>query len=321
MPTETQPDVRHPSTAQPDTGQLNQLDRGDFPTSPIPTVAGRGSGARPVRARRPEATTERLDHLTAAVLAAFLTAVLVLASTGGGLAAVIAVVAVLQALLIGGWVVALEPPGPIGAAVIACAAAVAADIVLAARDRPSLSALIGVLGLAFVALILHQLFRGPVRVKVTDSMARLATLVVVTGALAALVVTRRGTSGPDLLVAAVLAMGIALVVGHLVDLVVSVPRFADGIPRGLPALLIGAIGGGATAIWRLHHLSGVGTVEAGFLGVALGLVVGLVAVGVSYLELAPRGTAGRLAAPYLQVVLPIALAAPVAYLLSRVVAG
>lgn len=291
----------------------------DFPTGPIQPVAGQAP-AGPTPRRRNAATTERLDHLEDAVLAALVTAVLVIASTAG-LPAVIAVVAVLQAALIASWVVALQPPGPIGAAVIAGAAAVAADIVLAQRDRPSLAALIGVLGLAFLALIVHQLFRGPVRVNVTDSMAGLATLVIVTGALAALLVIRRATSGSDLLIAAALAIGVALVVGHLVDMVVSVPRFADGIPRGLPALLLGAVAGGATAVWRLHHLDNVGTVEAGFLGVALALLVGLVAVGVSYLELSPRAGSGRLTAPYLQVVLPIALAAPVAYLLSRVVVG
>jgi hypothetical protein len=268
-----------------------------------------------------EPTAARLDHVGAAVLGALITAVLVLASTGGGVAAVIGVVAVLQALLVAGWLVGLRPQGPIGVAVIAAGATVAADIVLAVRDRPSLAALTGVFGLAFIALIVHQLLRGPVRVQVTESMAGLAALVIISGALAALLVIRRDSSGADLLPAAVLAAGVALVIGHLIDIVLPVPRFADGVQRGLPALLVGAVAGGATAVWRLHDVATVGSTAAAFLGAALGLVVGLAAVGVAYVEIPDRGTATRLAAPYLRVVLPLALAAPVAYLLSRVVGG
>jgi len=173
----------------------------------------------------------RLDHLGAAVLAAAVTALLVLASTAG-LAAMIGAVAVLQAVLIAGWLLALDQPGVRGAAVIAAASAAAADALLAARDRPSLAALLGVYGLAFVALIVHQLLRGPVRERVASAMAGVAALVILLGALGSFVVIRRGTDGDELVVAAVLAIGVALVVGHLVDLVVPVPRFADGCRGG-----------------------------------------------------------------------------------------
>jgi len=54
--------------------------------------------------------------------------------------------------------------------------------------------------------------------------------------------------------------------------------------------------------------------------VALGLVAGLIAVGVAYAKMDPRPGA-RWAAPYLHVVLPLAIVAPVAYVLSRAVAG
>ncbi len=258
------------------------------------------------------------EHLTAAVVAAAVAAVLAVASAGG-LSAVVVVVAVLQALLIGSWLLALNPPGLRGAAVLAAGTAIAVDVVLVIRDRPSLSGVIGVYGLAFVALIGHQLLRGPVRVKVAESMAATATLLILTGALGALLLTRRVSSGADLLMASVLAVGVALIVGNLVDIALPVPRFAEGISRGLPALLIGAIAAGAAAVWRLHAVDAVGTVAAGFLGVALGLVAGLVAVGVAYLELTPKATADRLAGVYLQIAVPLALAAPVAYLLSQVV--
>jgi hypothetical protein len=61
-----------------------------------------------------------------------------------------------------------------------------------------------------------------------------------------------------------------------------------------------------------------------FVGVVLGLVAGLVAVGVSYIEKSatPRDDPlWWLALPYLKIALPLAAAAPVAYVLGRIVVG
>jgi hypothetical protein len=281
-------------------------------TATLPILDPDGTAAFPVI--RPQRNA-RLDHLVAALVAAAATALLVLGGTAG-LNPLVGVIAALQALLVAGW--ALQQPELIGTAVIAGAASIASDIVLTVRDRATLASVLGVFGLSVLALILHQLIRRPIRTRVAESMAGLAALVVITGALGALIVVRRGTSGEDLLAATVLATGIALVVGHLVDAVVPAPRFADDIPRGLPALLLGAVAGAATAIWRLRDVSSVGTVAAGFLGAALGLVAGLVAVGAAFVDPDIRV---RWAAPYLRVVLPVALAAPVAYVLSRAVMG
>ena len=54
------------------------------------------------------------------------------------------------------------------------------------RDRTSPAVLLGVLGLALPALIVHQLARGVVRVRVTESLAGVAVLVAAEVALAAL---------------------------------------------------------------------------------------------------------------------------------------
>jgi hypothetical protein len=281
-------------------------------TAQLPILDPDGTAAFPIiRPRR----NARLDHLVAALVAAAATAVLVFAGTAG-LDALVAAVAAMQALLVAGW--ALQQPELIGTAAIAGAASIASDVLLTARDRATLASVLGVFGLSVLALILHQLIRRPIRTRVAESMAGLAALVVIAGALGALIVVRRGTSGEDLLAATVLATGIALVVGHLVDAIVPAPRFADDVPRGLPALLLGAIAGAATAIWRLRDVASVGTVAAGFLGAALGLVAGLVAVGAAFVD---PDTRARWAAPYLRVVLPVALAAPVAYVLSRAVMG
>lgn len=281
-------------------------------TAQLPILDPDATAAFPViRPRR----NARLDHLLAALVAAAVTAVLVFGSTAG-LNVLVAVIALLQAVLVAGW--AMQQPELIGTAVIAGAASIASDVLLTARDRATLASVLGVFGLSVLALIAHQLIRRPIRTRVAESMAGLAALVVATGALGALIVVRRDASGDDLLAATVLATGIALVVGHLVDAVVPAPRFADDVPRGLPALLLGAVAGAASAIWRLQDVASVGTIAAGFLGAALGLVAGLVAVGTAF---AGPDLRARWAAPYLRVMLPVALAAPVAYVLSRAVMG
>src|SRR5579875_1968231 len=210
-------------------------------TAELPILDPDATAAFPViRPRR----NARLDHLIAALIAAVATAALVLGGTAG-LDALVGVIAGLQAVLVAGW--ALQQPELVGTAVIAGSASIASDVLLTVRDRATLASVLGVFGLSVLALIAHQLIRRPIRTRVAESMAGLAALVVTAGALGALIVVRRGTSGEDLLAATVLATGIALVVGHLVDSVVPAPRFADDVPRGLPALLLGAVAGAATA--------------------------------------------------------------------------
>ena len=47
---------------------------------------------------------------------------------------------------------------------------------------------------------------------------------------------------------ALLAVGAALVVGHLVDLVLPRPQLADGVPRGLVGAVLAVLAGAAVAV-------------------------------------------------------------------------
>lgn len=266
-----------------------------------------------------------LGHLPVAVIAAAVTAVLVLLTAVGGSAGLIAGIALAQIALVAAWSVGIPAPGAPGLIAIGLLAAAAADIALRVRSEDtSVSTLIGVIGLAFLAMIIWQLVRRPVREHVTISIATTAPVVVAVTALGSLLVLHEITDGPDLVAASLLCVGVALVVGHLIDAVLPVPRFARTVPRGLTALVLGAAAAAAAAVIRLHSIDTIGVGAAVFFGAALGLVAGLVAVGVAYVEVTvtPRRLPlSAYAIPYLQIIVPLALSAPVGYLLGRAVTG
>ncbi len=265
---------------------------------------------------------DRRAHLTVAALAAAVTAVLAGLPAVAGWSGLVVALAAVQALTVLAWMAGLALPGRIGTVVLGLATAAAADIAAALYDPPSLAALLSVLAVAFLAMLVHQLSRGVVRVRATASIAGVAMLVTLTVGAAALLVLHRIPAGPDLVSAAVLSAGVAICVGHLVDAVVAFPRFAVQVPRGAFAVLVGAAAAAATGTARLGDV----VTRAGgvFFGLVIGLVVGLVAIGIAYVEVGAvprRGPLWWLALPYLQVALPLAATAPVAYLLARMVAG
>ncbi|HVX47079.1 MAG TPA: hypothetical protein VHC49_24520 [Mycobacteriales bacterium] len=264
-------------------------------------------------------------HLSVAVLAAAVTAVLVVLAAVGGATGLIAGVALAQLGLIAAWGVGVPAPGVPGLIAIGLLAAAAADVALRVRSEDtSVSTLIGVIGLAFLAMIIWQLVRRPPREHVTISIATTGPVVVAVTALGSLLVLREIAEGPDLLAASLLSVGVALIVGHLVDAVFPVPRFARTVQRGLTALVAGAAAAAAAAAIRLHGVDTVGVGGAVFFGAALGLVAGLIAVGVAYVEatVTPRKLPlAAYAIPYLQIAVPLALSAPVGYLLGRAVTG
>jgi hypothetical protein len=257
-------------------------------------------------------------------------AVAVLLTVGLGIAAqfgrdgVLIGVAAVQALLVPAWVLGTGLPGRIGGIVIGLGTAAAADVALLVRDRTSLAVLLGVLALAFPAMLAHQLARGVVRVRVTESLSGVAMLVAAVVALSTCIALARALDGPRLASAVVVAAGAGLAVARLVDAVLPAPRLAEDVAHGLLAVLA-AVGAGALAGW-LHargadQLTGAG---GALLGAVVGGIVALLAVGVGYIAgtVEPRPPrAGPAALAYLGVALPLALVAPVGYLVALSVAG
>ena len=242
---------------------------------------------------------------------------------GGRLAAVL----VLQLAFVVAWVIATGIEGFLGQLAVGAAAAGAADLVIMLPETPHLDGLLAVLAVGFLAGILQQMLRRP-RPALVASLAGGVLLLCAVCALSVLLLTGRAALGPALSSAAVLAVGAALVVQHLADLVLPRPPLAHGVPRGLAGLVLAVLAGAAVAWLR----RGDGLVASGALpstpaallyGAVLGGAAALSGLAASFLVLEEPGeeAAGPLRTwvlPVIQAVLPLAVCAPVALALQTV---
>lgn len=260
------------------------------------------------------------DHHVPAAGAVLLATVLVI-----GLPAVlgdagrVAAVAALQVALVAAWVVATGIRGSTGSLALGAAAAAGADVAMLVPDRPQLDWLLAVLGLGFLVAVVHQMARPAPRLYLVASLAGVVLLLCSVCALAVLLGVARLDGGDRAAQTAALAVGAALVAGHLVDLALPRPRLAEGVPRGLLGLLVAVLAAVVVALLRRQGAELSDSLAAATYGAALGGVAALMAVGASYV-VTERGEASW-SLPVVQAVLPMAAAAPVAYALALHVIG
>ena len=211
-------------------------------------------------------------------------------------------VAIVQGLLVVSWALTFGPPvlepspidlpprltrlpssmpGRIGAVLIGGAAAAGADVAVSVRPHAALGPLLIVLGLAVPLMFAHQLTRGVVGVRVVASLSGVSVLVVSVVALTALVQLRHEDDGARRAVAAVAAAGTAVVVGYLVDLVWSRPRFDPDVPRGLMAVGLATVAGTAAGVAALNSSANFTTTQATLFAAVIALVAALTAVSVA----------------------------------------
>ena len=226
-----------------------------------------------------------------------------------------------QALLAVAWVFGTAMPGRKGALLVGAAAAVGADVAASVWPHDRLGTLLAVLGLAVPAMFTHQLLRGAARVHVVSSLSATAVLVLGEVSLAALLQLRHEfghSAGGQVASAAVAAVGGALVIGCLVDILLPAPRFDPAVGRGLLGLIASAGLGGSLGYLLLHNHAHFSSGRAIFMGGALGALAGLLAVASAFvLHTTPNPPTrlGRTVRPLIGVVLPFAVTAPVAFLL------
>lgn len=264
----------------------------------------------------------RLGNLSSAVIAAVVTVTLVVPPLFGrpGLAAA---VAALQVGLVYAWVVGTAVPGRIGATLIGLGAAAASDILVYREPDDGLAPILNVYAAVFFVAIVHQLCRGVVRVRVTESLAGVVTLSAAVTALPAFLALDQITDGDTLLATAAAAIGLSMIAGHLVDAVAPAPHFDTEVARGLLGVLVSGGVGAGVGYLRLNQSDVVVNQYGGLiLGGGLGLVVALAGVGLAYVaeSVRPRRAPfDTMVLPYLRVAVPVALAAPVAYFLGLAV--
>jgi hypothetical protein len=214
-------------------------------------------------------------------------------------APLVVAVLVVQGLLVWGWYDALGVPGRTGGSVLAGAAAVTADALLLVRDDTrALTPVAGVLAVAMLGAMVHQLARRDGRERLTESLTATMTLVVLATFGALYVAAEQTLGGPALVALAALAAPVA--------------AGASMVPLPTP-LVTGVAAGG-------------------------GLMLGLLAATTTDLSVGPALTTGAAAAaaalaaitfvrrvnqPDLATAaaLPLLSVAPVAYILGRILVG
>ncbi|MCU1621252.1 MAG: hypothetical protein JWL79_97 [Frankiales bacterium] len=216
---------------------------------------------------------ERVDAARPAIVGQALGSVLL----GGGLLALaylddnalLGGVALVQVLCVLGFLAVAEAPAAVGVFGIAMAAAVAADVTVVVDDG-RVRYLAGVLGLALVLGLLHQLARRD-RSRVTESLADTLVAVTLVTAAAGLAATARTPHGVWPLRTALAAAAVALAAGRLADLVMHRPALAIGSTRAWPGLLL-ALGTGVAAavVAAQDHLA---TDQAALLGLTAAAAV------------------------------------------------
>lgn len=270
---------------------------------------------------------DRGHHLPAAGAAVLAVVLIVVLPEPFGQAGRLAAVLVAQLALVVAWLLTTGIEGFLGQLVIGAGGAGAADLVIMLPAAPRLGGLLGVLGVGFVASVLQQMLRRP-RPDVVGSLAGGVLLLCAVCALAVLLLEGRSLLGPAVSTAGVLAVGAALAVGHLVDLVLPRPQIAEGVPRGALGLLASVVVGAAVALTgRGAALGGAGVLHGAasllLYGAILGAVAALTGLAASYLVVDAHpghaaGPARGWALPVVQAVLPLAACAPVALAVQTV---
>jgi hypothetical protein len=262
------------------------------------------------------------QHLLSAVVALIAGAGLVAGAAASPTALLVGIV-VVQAALIWAWVSACALPGAIGTVLLAIAASAAADVVVMVWPHGQLGSLVAVLGFVQIGAFLHQLARGVARAHIVTSLGLTEVLLIAVVALATLEPLRHSSNGRELCVAVLLAVGAGLVEGHLIDLAWTGPRFDPAVARGVPAAVVSvAVGGAITWAW-LAHVRVLDHGHALLLGVGIGILTGLFAIAAAFIlhNIDARSRSARWARPFVAALLPIAVLAPVAYLLVSAVQG
>ncbi|GAB3355239.1 hypothetical protein [Modestobacter lapidis] len=261
----------------------------------------------------------RAHHLPAAGAVVVVTAVLVGLPAVWGQAGLVAAVAAAQLALVAAWVVATGIRGFLGSLALGTAAAAGTDVALLLPERARLDGLVVVLGLVFLAAVVHQMVRPAPRRYLVASLAGVVMLVSAVCALGLLLTVGRLDGGPRSVTTAVLVVGGTLLVGHLVDVVLPRPQIAYGVPRGLVGLVLGIAAGIGVAVLRDGAATLFDALAAVTAGTVLGAVAALTGLGASYVvaERAQRSWA----LPVVQAVLPLTAAAPAAYALTLYAAG
>lgn len=283
----------------------------------LPPFAGGAAAAEPAAPRFSPALSATLGGLAAAAVAAGL-AGLALVHIGALAAGVFAV----QVVVALAWLAALDVPASGGAFVIVVIASGVMDGLVGSYREPDIGRGAGVVAVAVIVSLLHQVARRP-RVAVTSSFGGTLSALAFAFAAASYVGLCVEKGGAEADAAALLGAGVALAAARLTDLAVPRPAPLPGSRRGIVGIFVG-FGAALLVGWAYGDSQAV-------LGMARGTRLALVAAVIALVaDLAvdavlhaapPVDDRARSGVPPLGILLPVVLAAPAAYVAGRILLG
>jgi hypothetical protein len=244
--------------------------------------------------------------MTAALLTATMAGLIALASMLGSYALAAAVL-VLQVVCAFGWFRLAPVPAVRGSLTISIGAGLAADVLLLLDrthkvDSASVGPLAGVLGAAFVATFGFEVIRRDRLEYLVASITSTTTGTTLTVLAAGLLAERVAPGGRIVLITSMAAVAGA--------------TFLAALPGPtLIRVFFGTVAGGAAAYGVAELIQDLGSGRS----LLLGLSVGLLAAAATSVSAAARSS--RRAVLSAAVMLPLAFAAPVTYVLGRMVVG
>jgi len=224
-----------------------------------------------------------------------------------------------QAVVTLGWLALTEVDGAEGATVIVVASAAAADALAVRKGGEGISGAVGVVAVAFVLSLAFQLVR-PHRTRTTEALAGTVSAALL-AVLAAHLLAASAKTGWAVAATAVLCAATALVAGRAGDVVAVRPALAHGARRGVLGLglaLVASAGLGAVlgAAWApLSAASGT------VLGAATGIAAAVADLGTDLAESEAFDERRHAALRPVAMLVPLVVAAPVAYAAARLLIG
>jgi len=250
---------------------------------------GRGirSGREPLEPLEPEVPVRRLLSIAVAGFSLLLAFGLLVGSQATTTAFSVVVFGA-QVLFVLAWTVASRPSAARIVAGVGVLTAAAATISMNLPVEATLTPLAYVLAGGFVAGVVGQLFRRGGRAGVTESLAVTAMVVVGVTSFASLIVLDRRPVGNQVLMAGLVAAGVALATARICDILVPSPRLAPQVPRGSTGVVAGAMAGTAAAAAVGYAVLGLTTLTGALAGMVAALVAIVVDLGTGYAEAGRR---------------------------------
>lgn len=225
-----------------------------------------------------------------------------------------------QAIVTLAWLALTEVDGAEGATVIVLAGAAAADVLAVRRNGEDIAGTVSVVALVFVASLAFQLFR-PHRQRVVEALAGTTSAAVLT-VLAAHLLAVSAKTRWVVAVTAVLCAAVALVAGRVGDAIVLRPRLVHAARRGWFGLVLAVAAGAGLGAALGADWAPLSAKSGTIVGACSALAAAAADLAVDMMDTDADVDRRRTEALRpLAVLLPLVVAAPVAYAATRLLVG